>query len=734
MLVTAAVVLASAARADAAPDEGIHKIQHVVMIMQENRSFDSYFGTYPGANDIPASACVPDPGNGGCVKPFHNENEKGTGGPHGAEAAVADIDGGKMDGFIKEAEARFGCEEAGGCGCPKGVEECAQDAVGYYDARDIPNYWTYAENYALQDNMFESAASYSLPEHLFLVSGWSAICPNGDENPMECVDSLEPIKPARGWGQPIEPGHATYAWTDITYLMARAGVTWRYYVTEGNEPDCENDEEESCEKVRQLASTPGIWNPLADFTDVKQDGQLGNIKPLPSYYEAVHQQPTCGLPNVSWVVPNQLYSEHPPADLRRGQAYVTTLINSIMRSPCWGSTAIFLSWDDWGGFYDHVVPPNIDENGYGLRVPGLVISPYSRAGFIDHQRLSHDAYLKFIEDDFLSGERLNPLTDGRPDPRPDVREQAPGLGNLLGDFNFEQAPRAPMLLPPMSEDGSASAAPGEPQTPALETAAASTVTQSSATLNGTVNPDGGMIGSCRFEYGTTSSYGSTVPCSSLPGAGTKAIEVSAQVGGLTRDTTYHFRIVASNPAGTSYGPDLTLITINLPSVTQVNPGAGDESGGDTMTIMGSALSEATAVKFGPASAPHFTVNSPSSMTVVSPPGAGLVNVTVTTPLGTSHLNRGDVFHYAPPPTITAISPKNGTVNGGRNVVITGTNLNEATAVHFGASAASSLEGDAETSLTATTPAEPAGSVEVTVTTPGGTTAATPADRYRFIAP
>jgi phospholipase C len=119
-----------------------------------------------------------------------------------------------------------------------------------------------------------------------------------------------------------------------------------------------------------------------------------------------------------------------------------------MRGPDWDSTAIFLAWDDWGGFYDHVAPPAVDGQGYGLRVPGLVISPYARTGYVDHQTLSFDAYLKFIEDDFLGGQRLDPATDGRPDPRPDVREKAKVLGNLSGDFDFNQQPHAPVILPP----------------------------------------------------------------------------------------------------------------------------------------------------------------------------------------------------------------------------------------------------------------------------------------------
>jgi phospholipase C len=126
---------------------------------------------------------------------------------------------------------------------------------------------------------------------------------------------------------------------------------------------------------------------------------------------------------------------------------VTSLINAVMKSPDWDSTAIFLAWDDWGGFYDQVVPPKVDQNGYGLRVPAMVISPYAKQGYLDHQTLSFDAYDKFIEDDFLGGQRLDPNTDGRPDPRPDVRENNPILGNLLSDFDFNQAPRAPVILP-----------------------------------------------------------------------------------------------------------------------------------------------------------------------------------------------------------------------------------------------------------------------------------------------
>jgi phospholipase C len=126
---------------------------------------------------------------------------------------------------------------------------------------------------------------------------------------------------------------------------------------------------------------------------------------------------------------------------------VTSVVNAVMRSPEWQSTAIFLAWDDWGGFYDNVIPPHVDRNGFGMRVPAIVISPYARRGFVDHRTASLDAIVKFIEDDLLGGQRLDPKTDGRPDPRPSVREAMSQVGDLSRDFDFHQKPQPPLILP-----------------------------------------------------------------------------------------------------------------------------------------------------------------------------------------------------------------------------------------------------------------------------------------------
>ena len=420
---------------------GLHKIKHVIILMQENRSFDSYFGTFPDADGIPMkngvpTVCVPDPKAHDCVRPFHDTSLVGPGGPHAAADAIRDIHGGRMNGFIRSAErAGKGCLQIPNPGCGRGLDPT--NVMGYHTAHEIPNYWAWAHDYVLQDHMFSSTIGSSEPAHLYLVSGWSARCRMPTDR-MTCETTEGSAGRVPGLRH-----KRVYPWTDLTYLLQAHHVSWTYFVAQGTQPDCMNGQR-SCREGTQLATTPSIWNPLPFFTDVHKDRQIQDVKRMDAFYaEAAAGR----LPSVSWLVPNGRQSEHPPASIAAGQAFVTGVVDAVMRSPNWSSSAIFVTWDEWGGYYDHVPPPAVDSAGYGIRVPGLLISPYARRGYIDHQVLSFDAYLKFIEDAFLGGARIDPRTDGRPDSRPAVREKAAVLGNLASEFNFDQAPAPPFILP-----------------------------------------------------------------------------------------------------------------------------------------------------------------------------------------------------------------------------------------------------------------------------------------------
>jgi phospholipase C len=524
------------------PDKGIHKIKHIVVVMQENRSFDSYFGTYPGADGIPMTngtpaPCLPRSGAGACLRPYPDHANVNGGGPHGATQARLDVDGGKMDGFVQMAElAQRNCVVRTNPDCAAGSGRTS-DVMGYHTRRDIPNYWSYAKNFVLQDHMFEPNASWSLPEHLFQVSEWSAACTRHNV-PRSCVNALEqpgptPPNTVPGEEPPTAPT-PIYAWTDLTYLLHKGKVSWGYYVVAGTEPDCEDDSSVSCAAVPQLPTTPGIWNPLPYFDTVRNDHQLGNIRSVAKFYAAAKQGT---LPAVSWVVPSGDVSEHPPSTVSAGQSYVTSLVNAVMNGPDWNSTAIFLAWDDWGGFYDHVRPPRVDVNGYGLRVPGIVISPYAKQGFVDHQTLSFDAYAKFIEDDFLGGQRLNPRTDGRPDPRPTVRENVPTLGDLANDFDFSQAPRPPVVLPVHPVTTLTASVPFAPAAPVTGSVRAAISVRWKPPLSDGGSPITGYIV-------TPHAAGIALPSHLFAGSPTAGL-----VRGLTEGQSYTFTVVAVNAVG-----------------------------------------------------------------------------------------------------------------------------------------------------------------------------------------
>ena len=341
----------------------------------------------------------------------------------------------------------------------------------------------------------------------------------------------------------------------MTYLLHKNNVSWGYYIERGDAADTD-------EGATQL-----IWNPLPLFTDVQEDGQRSNVQDVSNFFTAAANGT---LPAVSWVVPNAQDSEHGPNLVTDGQAWVTSLVNAVMQSPDWQSTAIFLTWDDWGGYYDHVVPPVVDGLGYGIRVPGLVISPWAKPGFIDHQQLSFDAYLKFIEDDFLGGQRLDPQTDGRPDSRPDVRENAPGLGDLANDFDFSQTPLAPLILPlrpnsPTADAGGPYVATvGQPIT--LDASASFSTDGARLSYSWDVNGDG--------VYGDAKGVQPTVSWSNLTALGIQA------------GNTYNVTVQVTESHGNGYysiseATTLTVQSARFPRAVRSSltpaPGAGSTS-------------------------------------------------------------------------------------------------------------------------------------------------------------
>jgi phospholipase C len=447
--------------------EARRSVQHVIIIMQENRSFDNYFGTFPGADGLPRDShgnfttCVPlslaDPARG-CVRPFHDTSLYQGGSNHNYDGFLIDRDNGAMDGFVEEQEKWQPpvCRTNPGANPYRCPGYKIHDVMGYHDWREIPNYWHYAESYMLQDHLFAPVGQASAGIHLMLTSEWSADCRN-PKNPMSCVSRNTPH-----W---LKPGVHPFAWTSLTWLLDNIGVSWRYYIAEGGTPDCDDQtDSDTCDPEIQDGKTQSLWNPLPGFTTFaanvkKNPGYAKHVIRIEQFYADVANNK---LPAVSWIVPNSAVGEHPDNNIVDGMNYVTSLVNMIMQSPYYDNTIIFISWDEWGGFYDHAMPPIVDRSenehlwGYGLRVPGLVISPYVKSHF-DHQVLSFDAYNRFIEDVFLDSQRLDPTTDGRPDSRPNVPEAITTgrsypnnaivpIGDLLNDFDFHRKPIRPCIL------------------------------------------------------------------------------------------------------------------------------------------------------------------------------------------------------------------------------------------------------------------------------------------------
>jgi len=378
---------------------GLKKVSHIIWIMQENRTFDNYFGTFPGADGIPPSTCLAKlPGSKECVAPFHMPGLFPTCDlPHEWEHAHAAYDSGRMDAFVWVEGTPY--------------------TMGYLDERDIPNYWAYARHYTLCDALFSSQMGESLTNHLYMVAAQSGGMIGGAET----VEEVEKIR--------ADPGG--FSFEAIVNLLNRGRISWKYYLeTMPPRPDEKLPPDILWCLLHPDPKQFSLWNPLPAFKSVRDNPVSWNsLVELNQYYEDLEKGT---LPQVSWIIPAFDASEHPPAPVAQGMWYVTKVINALMNSRYLNDSVVFLTWDDYGGFYDHVPPPEMDAMGLGPRVPALVISPYSKPGYVSHFVYDFTSILRFVERRF----DLPNLTtrDKRADP-------------MFDCFDFGQSPLPPLPIP-----------------------------------------------------------------------------------------------------------------------------------------------------------------------------------------------------------------------------------------------------------------------------------------------
>ena len=363
-------------------------IQHLVVVMQQNHTFDNYFGTYPDANGFPPDTCMPislsNPGSMDCVAPFSIDSYPIEDLSHSSATFKHQYQNGKMNGFI-DALNRLNQDGA--------------LAMGYYGEESVPYYWNLADQFVLFDNYFSSAHTGSITNRMFSVSGGPG-------------DGFNRI-PEKGFG-------------DIPTIfdkLQERGITWKYYIKD-------YDPSLNYRNLQELDYLPPQvqWVPLLGFDRFLDDPELfSHIVDLDEYYIDLENGT---LPSVSYVLLLGA-TEHPLSDLSLGQRTMRTMIQMLMQSDVWNSSALLITYDDWGGWYDHVAPPQVDNYGYGFRVPALLISAYARQGYIDHTQLDHTSILKFIEENW----DIQPLA-----------ERDAKANNFLSAFDFISPPREPVFI------------------------------------------------------------------------------------------------------------------------------------------------------------------------------------------------------------------------------------------------------------------------------------------------
>jgi phospholipase C len=359
--------------------QNITVIRHTVFIINENHTFDNYFGTYPGADGTTTGLLSS--GRGVELSPMPDSY-------HGTlcntwDCSLQAIDTGKMDKFDVTSGGSW-------------------SAYTQATEQEIPNYWAYARRFTLADRYFTSVHGPSVPNHLFAIAAQSGGAIDNGGKPDCDGTSGGTVTVIDGYGNRSQQPFCFYFKT-LPDALEEAGIPWKYYADNGG----------FLVLIGKIRNSVLWTEDVVPSTQFEADAKSGH------------------LPAVSWLVPPQEYSGHPPYSTCKGENWTVNMLNAVMQGPDWNSTAVFVTWDDFGGFYDHVAPPQVDQFGLGPRVPLLILSPYAKPGYVSHTVYEHSSVLKFIE----TRHGLKALSS---------RDAA--ASNMLDSFDFSQAPQAPLVL------------------------------------------------------------------------------------------------------------------------------------------------------------------------------------------------------------------------------------------------------------------------------------------------
>jgi phospholipase C len=405
------------------PDSGSNPqaIKHIVLVIQENRTFDNFFATFPGA-DGATQGLMKLPSGGHIAVPLQPKNlvERCDFG-HGYKGYLKDYDGGAMDGFNTEGGGKL-CPGASGA-----------ETYQYVIPQQIAPYWTIAQQYVLADHMFTTQGSGSFTNHQDLIAGGTFL---GKAQTKSLVD----FPSGKPWGCDAAAGTVTsflqatpsrlryryrkgpfpcMSYETLRDLLDAKGVSWMYY------------------SPPSPGGTGAIWNAFDAIKAVREgpEWRTNVARPQNFFFDVTNQR----LPAMSWVVPDRFDSDHPGTTSDTGPSWVASIVNAVGGSPYWKSTVVIVVWDDWGGFYDHEPPPFQDQwGGLGFRVPMLVVAPYavrgggSQGGYISKTQYEFGSILKFIETVFDLGSLGTT----------DVRATS-----ILNCFDFTQPPRVFTKIP-----------------------------------------------------------------------------------------------------------------------------------------------------------------------------------------------------------------------------------------------------------------------------------------------